>query len=57
MKRVLGSKAGNLVFALDAVKGILAASIPLLFMLGGDPGSRGYELGGVAGVIGAVLGH
>jgi acyl phosphate:glycerol-3-phosphate acyltransferase len=57
VKRVLGSKAGNLVFALDAVKGILAASIPLLFMLGGDPGSRGYELGGVAGVIGAVLGH
>lgn len=57
VKRVLGAKAGNTVFALDALKGIIAAATPLLVMLGGDPGTLGYELGGVAGVIGAVLGH
>jgi len=57
VKRVLGAKAGNTVFALDAMKGIIAAATPLVFMLGGDPGTLGYELGGVAGVVGAVLGH
>ncbi len=57
VKRVLGSKAGNTVFALDAFKGILAAAVPLIFMLGGEPGTRDYEIGGVAGVVGAVLGH
>ena len=57
VKRVLGSKAGNTVFALDAFKGILAAAVPLVLMLGGEPGTRAYEIGGVAGVVGAVLGH
>jgi len=57
VKRVLGAKAGNTVFALDAMKGIIAAATPLIFMLGGDRGTLGYELGGVAGVVGAVLGH
>lgn len=57
VKRTLGAKAGNTVFVLDAFKGILAAALPLIFMLGGDPGSLGYELGGVAGVVGAVVGH
>ncbi|MET0262121.1 MAG: glycerol-3-phosphate 1-O-acyltransferase PlsY [Rariglobus sp.] len=31
VKRVLGKKAGNTVFALDAVKGALAAGWPILF--------------------------
>jgi len=60
VKRVLGEKfgekgkrAGNLVFALDAVKGALAASWPLLPFLHA-PEAR---LLGLIGVIGAVLGH
>jgi glycerol-3-phosphate acyltransferase PlsY len=57
VKRVLGSKAGNTVFALDVFKGILSAVIPLLFKLGGEPGTQGYEISAVAGVVGAVLGH
>ncbi len=57
VKRVLGAKAGNLVFALDAVKGLVATAVPLVLTLGGDPGTLGYDAGGVAGLIGAVLGH
>lgn len=57
VKRVLGSGPGNLVFALDALKGLLAAAIPLVFQIGGPSGSLGYDLGGVAGVVGAVAGH
>lgn len=60
VKRVLGEKfgdkgkrAGNLVFALDAVKGALAASWPMLPYLQA-PEAR---LLGLIGVIGAVLGH
>lgn len=60
VKRVLGEKfgdkgrrAGNLVFALDAVKGALAASWPMLPFLHA-PEAR---LLGLVGVIGAVLGH
>ena len=30
VKRVLGAKWGNLVFVLDAIKGLLAAALPLL---------------------------
>ena len=33
VKRVLGAKWGNLVFALDAAKGVLAAALPLLLWL------------------------
>jgi len=57
VKRVLGSGPGNLVFALDALKGLVATVIPLALQLGGPSGSLGYDLGGVAGVVGAVLGH
>ena len=57
VKRVLGSGPGNLVFALDALKGLLATTIPLVLQSGGPAGSLGYDLGGVAGVVGAVLGH
>ncbi|MCF3649620.1 glycerol-3-phosphate 1-O-acyltransferase PlsY [Synoicihabitans lomoniglobus] len=57
VKRVLGAKAGNTVFLLDALKGFIATAIPLLFQLGGPAGSSGYDLGGVIGVAAAVLGH
>ena len=57
VKRVLGSGPGNLVFALDALKGLIATILPLLLQSGGPTGSMGYDLGGVIGVVGAVLGH
>ena len=53
VKRVLGSKAGNTVFALDALKGALAAGWPLLPFLA-LPDTR---IMGLVGVIAAVLGH
>jgi glycerol-3-phosphate acyltransferase PlsY len=53
VKRVLGSKAGNTVFALDALKGALAAAWPLLPFLA-VPDTR---IMGLVGVICAVLGH
>jgi glycerol-3-phosphate acyltransferase PlsY len=60
VKRVLGEKfgakgkrAGNLVFALDAVKGALAAGWPLFTTLAGADA----RLLGLIGVIAAVLGH
>lgn len=53
VKRVLGAKAGNTVFALDALKGALAAAWPLLPFLT-VPDTR---IMGLVGVICAVLGH
>ncbi|MEO6993780.1 MAG: glycerol-3-phosphate 1-O-acyltransferase PlsY [Lacunisphaera sp.] len=53
VKRVLGAKAGNMVFALDALKGALAAAWPLLPFLA-VPDTR---IMGLVGVICAVLGH
>ena len=53
VKRVLGSKAGNTVFALDAVKGAVAAGWPMLPWV---PGDNHLALG-LIGVIAAVLGH
>jgi glycerol-3-phosphate acyltransferase PlsY len=53
VKRVLGSKAGNTVFALDAIKGAIAAGWPLLPFLA-MPDAR---IMGLVGVIAAVLGH
>ncbi len=53
VKRVLGSKAGNTVFALDALKGAVAAAWPMLpFVHTPDAGIMG-----LVGVIAAVLGH
>lgn len=49
VKRVLGSKWGNLVFALDALKGLLAAGWPILLL--------GELRLGVIGLIAAILGH
>jgi glycerol-3-phosphate acyltransferase PlsY len=79
VKRVLGEKfgarggrAGNLVFALDALKGALAAGWALLALTGTSvtydfEGWAGlgattiagehWRLIGLAGVVGAVLGH
>jgi len=55
VKRVLGAKAGNTVFALDAVKGAVAAAWPLLPWVHGDAADG--RLMGLIGVIAAVLGH
>ena len=53
VKRVLGAKAGNTVFALDALKGAVAAAWPMLpFVHTPDAGIMG-----LVGVIAAVLGH
>ncbi len=69
VKRVLGAKAGNTVFALDVLKGALASSWSLLSYTGlsmsADFGQGGaaviagqsWRLLGLAGVIGAILGH
>jgi len=50
VKRVLGAKQGNAVFAMDALKGLVAAGWPLL-AFGGDVAL------GVLGLAGAILGH
>ena len=73
VKRVLGAKAGNTVYVLDALKGALAAGWPLylwwkrnlLFMMvvvDGEvrvpfPSLAEAQLLGIVGVIAAVLGH
>lgn len=69
VKRVLGKKAGNTVFALDAVKGAVAAGWPLL-LLGLSPHAFCHfgfddsaphpfrpEAYAVVGLLFAVLGH
>jgi glycerol-3-phosphate acyltransferase PlsY len=53
VKRVLGAKAGNTVFALDVLKGAVAAGWPMLSFLHA-PDAR---MMGLVGVIAAVLGH
>jgi len=73
VKRVLGSRAGNLVFLLDAFKGALAAvgamgaRLPIVLKYDlvdwGLPGINGQIAGadwlwvGIAGLIGGLLGH
>lgn len=66
VKRVLGSRAGNLVFVLDALKGAVAAGGALGAHLGWEwaPASDGpvvaggdWLLIGIAGLVGALLGH
>lgn len=51
VKRVLGQKWGNLVFVLDALKGLLAAGWPLLLF---DDFALRFA---VIGLISAILGH
>lgn len=53
VKRVVGKKAGNLVFALDFLKGLIAAGWPLLPILGAESA----VWAGMAGLVGAILGH
>lgn len=72
VKRVLGAKAGNKVFALDVLKGAAAASWGLLafttvrvhydFEIGAwlpaaEVSGEGWRLMGLVGLLGAVLGH
>lgn len=53
VKRVLGQRAGNIVFFLDALKGFIATSWPL-FLLPSFPLSKNLAL---AGLIACLLGH
>lgn len=59
VRRVLGSKAGNLVFLLDALKGAAAAGWPLVAGRGlGSPLFAPHALeSAVAGLAGALIGH
>lgn len=71
VRRVLGSGPGNLVFALDAIKGALATAWPLLlavwnrsghespsaFSFPSATGDPWAAQVAVAGLIGALLGH
>lgn len=61
VKRVLGAKAGNTVFALDALKGALAAGWPGLASLmpaaSGAATERDWIIPGVIGLVTALLGH
>ncbi len=59
VRRVLGSKAGNLVFLLDALKGAAAAGWPLVAGRGlGSPFFAPHALeSAVAGLAGALIGH
>lgn len=52
VKRVLGSKCGNAVFVLDALKGLVAAGWPRLFF----DGDLGLKLA-VIGLVAAIIGH
>lgn len=49
VKRTLGSKWGNIVFALDALKGFIAAGWPIVFL-----GSSNL---GILGLVAAIVGH
>lgn len=51
VKRVLGSKLGNLVFTLDALKGLIAAGWPILVFTEND-----LRLAVIA-LVAAILGH
>lgn len=59
VRRVLGSKAGNLVFLLDALKGAAAAGWPLVAGRGlGSSLFAPHALeSAVAGLAGALIGH
>ncbi len=52
VKRVVGKGPGNVVFALDFLKGFVAAGWPLLVW----PGAEGGQLA-VLGLVAAILGH
>ncbi|MGJ8654093.1 MAG: glycerol-3-phosphate 1-O-acyltransferase PlsY [Opitutaceae bacterium] len=52
VKRTLGAKFGNMVFALDALKGLIAAGWPRLVF----EGDLGLKLA-VIGLVAAIIGH
>jgi glycerol-3-phosphate acyltransferase PlsY len=59
VKRVLGKGPGNLVFALDALKGYVGAGLPyLLLRVGETPAAADIHFTiCVAGFVGTLLGH
>jgi glycerol-3-phosphate acyltransferase PlsY len=64
VKRVLGSKAGNTVYVLDTLKGVVAAGWPLVWCLVlrppdhvGDNDLYSASMLGVTGLVAAVVGH
>jgi glycerol-3-phosphate acyltransferase PlsY len=59
VKRVLGKGPGNLVFALDALKGFIGAGLPYLFLRIEENGSAAdiHFTICVAGFVGTLLGH
>ena len=56
VKRVLGKGPGNLVFALDALKGAAGAWFPALAVAWATQGAVGFDTQ-AAGFVGALLGH
>lgn len=58
VRRTCGSGPGNVVFALDALKGAAAAGWPLLVAFGIEAQERNVPVAvGVIGLVGALLGH
>lgn len=53
VRRVLGKKAGNMVFILDFTKGVIATAWPFLFL---NIENLNFYLG-LTGLVSAVLGH
>jgi glycerol-3-phosphate acyltransferase PlsY len=53
VKRIVGRKAGNTVFVLDLLKGVVAVS--WVRLLPTDPSN--WVLLGIIGLVGAILGH
>ena len=56
VKRSIGKKAGNLVFLLDFLKGVIATRWPLLPVIGYASGDLAMRMA-VAGMVGAIVGH
>jgi glycerol-3-phosphate acyltransferase PlsY len=57
VRRVLGSGAGNIVLALDILKGSVAAGWPLLAVWGALQAFAGSRMLGYVGLAFALLGH
>ncbi len=55
VRRVLGKGPGNLTFALDALKGAVAAGWPQVYSLWDEPEIRLYAM--IVGLVAALLGH